>query len=453
MAGLRLACGSLAVVVAAACSDGGASAGSSSSLATTNQDLGVGSAEGHTATAAPPRRSTTRGSEVSAGVEGGTISSRRIVIQGRYKVSSGGVGGASAGEVVVRPVFALPLESRLIASPGDHLLEFFDGDGNVLSSVLFGTKTSAGTGSVWKSWLVPVAEPSGWASYRVSKPAAAGSGSGGAEGSGSARAVLAEVSRSANAPTVSVTAPAAGQVFSGDEVTFLWTGSDLDGDALSYNVAYSQDGGTNYRAITGNYEATSLTIDRKWLAGSTTARVKVTALDGTRTASAESPIFTVSQNAPEVFIHNFTEGSIGETEVLIDDGTGALVLDATAYDAEDGRLDHSSAIQWVSDIDGNLGTGGHVIVHRRLTPGRHRLTVTATDSAGATGSAEVIWINAVPIAATAPAPPAGAAAAGGNRSVAITWDPLPAELAGHYYQYRYRPTSGAWVPWAGLKVG
>ena len=176
----------------------------------------------------------------------------------------------------------------------------------------------------------------------------------------------------------------------------------------------------------------------------------MTALDGTRTASAVSSVFAVSQNAPEVFIHNFTEGSIGGTEVLIDDGTGALVLDATAYDAEDGRMDHPSAIQWVSDIDGNLGTGGHVIVHRRLTPGRHRLTVTATDSAGATGSAEVIWINAVPIAATAPAPPAVAAAPGGNRSVTITWDPPQAELAAHYYQYRYRPTSGAWVPWAGL---
>ena len=359
------------------------------------------------------------------------------------------MGGSPAGEVTIRPVFALHPESRLIAPSGDHLLEFFDGDGNVLSSVSFGIETLVGTESVWEVWRVPVTEPSGWASYRVSKPAAAGSG--GAEGSGSARTVLAEVSRSANAPTVSVIAPVAGQVFSGDEVVFSWTGSDPDGDALSYNVAYSSDGGTSYRAITGSYEATSLTMDRKWLAGSTTARIKVTAQDGTRTASAESPVFTVDQSAPRVLIHNFTEGSIGGTEVLTDDGTGALVLDATAYDTEDGRLDHPSAIQWVSDIDGNLGTGGHVILHRRLTPGRHRLTATATDSAGATGSAEVIWINAVPIAPTAPAPPAGAAAAGGNQSVTITWDPPPAELAAHYYQYRYRPTSGAWVPWAGLK--
>ena len=374
--------------------------------------------------------------------EGGAVSSRRVVIQGSYKVSSGGVGGSSAGEVTIRPVFALPSESRRIAPPGDHLLEFFDGDGNVLSSVSFGIETTVGTGSVWEGWWVPVAEPSGWTSYRILKPVVTG-----AVGAGNAlpvlsRTVLVNVSRSANAPTVSVTAPAAGQVFSGDEVTFSWTGSDPDGDALSYNVAYSQDGGASYRAITGNYEATSLTMDRKWLAGSTTARIKVTALDGTRTASAESPIFTVSQNAPRVLIHSPAANSIG--------GAGALVLDATAYDTEDGRLD-LSAIQWASGTDGNLGTGGHVILYPEdLTPGLHWLTATVTDSTGAAGYAEVTWVNAAPIKPTPPAPPTGAAAAGGNRSVTITWDPPVAWLATTYYQYRYRPASGAWTPWAVL---
>jgi len=376
-------------------------------------------------------------SGVGTRARSGAISSRRIVIQGSYKVSSGGM----ASEVSVLPVYELLPESRLAASPGDHLLEFFDGDGNVLSSVSFGPQTLVGD-SVWKSWLVPVAEPSGWASFRVSKPAAGGSGSGGVEGLGSTRAVLAEVTRSANAPTVSVTAPAAGQVFSGDEVTFSWTGSDPDGDALSYNVAYSQDGGANYRTITVDYEATSLTMDHKWLAGSTTARIKVTAQDGTRTASAESPVFTVSQNAPRVLIHSPAANSIG--------GAEALILDATAYDTEDGRLD-VSAIQWASGTDGNLGTGGHVILYPEdLAPGLHWLTATVTDSSGAAGYAEVTWVNAAPIKPTPPAPPAGAAAAGGNRSVTITWDPPVAWLVTTYYQYRYRPASGAWTPWAVL---
>ena len=382
---------------------------------------------------------------VGTRAEGDAVPSRRIAIQGRYKVSSGGVSGSSAGEVVVRPVFALPPESRLIAPPGEHLLEFFDGDGKVLTSVSFGTKTSTGD-SVWKSWLVPVTEPSGWASYRISKPAATGAaGAGNAPPPVLSRTVLVEVTRSANAPAVSVTAPAAGQVFSGDEVSFSWTGSDTDGDSLSYDVAYSYDGGASYRTIAAGNGFTSLAIDRKWLAGSTTARVKVTALDGTRTASAESPVFTVSQNAPRVLIHSPAANVIG--------GHGALILDASAYDTEDGRLD-SSAIQWASGTDGNLGSGGYVVVYPEdLTPGLHWLTATVTDSSGTTGFAEVVWSNAAPIEPSPPEPPAGAAAAGGNRSVTIRWDSPVAWLVTTYYQYRYRPASGAWTQWASLPPG
>jgi len=317
----------------------------------------------------------------------------------------------------------------------------------VLKSVSFGTYTFVddgpdGTVSESEVWVVPVVEPSGWASYRISKLSVSG-----AAGDGNAlpvlsRTVLVEVSRSANAPAVSVTAPTAGQVLSGDEVTFSWTGSDSDGDALSYVVEYSVDGGAGYETIAVGHKSTSLTVDRASLAGSATARVRVTASDGTRTASAESPSFTVSQNAPEVFIHSPAANSIG--------GAGALVLDATAYDTEDGRLD-SSAIQWASGTDGNLGTGGLVILYPEdLAPGLHWLTATVTDSSGTTGYAELTWVNAAPIEETLPEPPAGVAAAGGNRSVTLTWDPPVAWLATTYYQYRYRPASGAWTPWAVL---
>ena len=244
---------------------------------------------------------------------------------------------------------------------------------------------------------------------------------------------------------VSVTAPTAGQVLSGDEVTFLWSGSDADGDALSYVVEYSDDGGASYETIAIDLKTTTLTVDRASLVGSTTARVKVTASDGTRIASAESAVFTVDQNAPEVFIHSPAANSIG--------GPEALILDATAYDTEDGRLD-PSAIQWASGTDGNLGTGGHVVVYPEdLTPGLQWLTATVTDSSGAKGYAEVVWSNAAPIEATPPEPPAGVAAAGGDRSVALTWDSPVAWLVTTYYQYRYRPAGGAWTQWASLHPG
>lgn len=302
--------------------------------------------------------------------------------------------GGGTGEVTVRSIYALPPESKLTAPPGDHILEFLDSDGNVLNSVSFGTQTLVGTDTTWETWRVPVTEPSGWAGYRILEPSASGSGAAGTEDS--ARAVLTEVTRSANPPTVSVTGPTAGQVFSGDSVTISWTGSDPDGDTLEYDVAYSTDGGASYEYF-GSSNSTSLSADRIWLPGSTTARVKVTANDGTRTASAESAIFTVAQNTPRVFIHSPWPDTIQE------DG-GALILEATAHDTEDGRLD-PSAIQWTSDIDGNLGTGGFVVVYPEdLEPGMHRLTATATDSTGLTDTAELTWTNLAP-PSTAPAPP------------------------------------------------
>ena len=389
--------------------------------------------------------------DLGPGVSAGSDSSPspQTVFQGYYTVSADDVSGSSAGGATVLPVQTLKPGSRLGVPSGGYTLEFLDGDRNVLRSVSFGTYTvaveSSNGASESEVWVVPVVEPSGWASYRILEPPASGSGAGGAVGSGSSRTVLVEVSRSANAPVVSVTAPTAGQVLSGDEVSFSWTGSDADGDALSYVVDYSDDGGTSYETIAVGHKSTSLTVDRASLAGSTTARVKVTASDGTRTASAESAVFAVSQNAPEVFIHSPDPNTIG--------GPEALVLDATAYDTEDGRLD-TSAIQWASGTDGNLGTGGHVVVYPEdLAPGLHWLTATVTDSAGAAGYAELTWVNAAPIEETPPEPPAGAAAAGGNRSVTITWDSPVAWLVTTYYQYRYRPASGAWTQWAVLHPG
>ena len=169
------------------------------------------------------------------------------------------------------------------------MLELLNGDGNVLSSVSFGTYPVVvdnldGTASESEIWIVPVVEPPGWASYRIMKPSAPGSSVGDAEGSGSSRSVLVEVSRSANAPVVSVTEPVVGQVFASDEVSFAWSGSDVDGDTLSYTVEYSGDGGASYETIAVDYESTALTMDRTSLAGSASAKIRVTATDGTRTA-------------------------------------------------------------------------------------------------------------------------------------------------------------------------
>ena len=342
-----------------------------------------------------------------------------------------GVGGASGSSGVALPVMRI---SRTLPSrSGNYMLEFLDASRNVLKSVSFGTYTIRSESDDQESelWVVPVSDPpTDWAKYRISKTVTTSSGVGGAEGSSSSTTVLTEVTRSANAPTVSVTAPTAGQILNGDTVTFSWSGTDADSDTLSYMVEYSDDGGSTYETIAVDHTSSSMTTDRIRLAGSTSARIRVTVSDGTRSTSVQSPIFTVAANSPEVFIHSPADNS----SLL---GARSLILRATAYDPEDGRLGLSS-IRWSSSIDGALGTGGSLVTSTAdLTAGVHVLTATATDSSGASGSASVTWSGGIKV--PLPAAPGGLKASGGSGSVDLSWNnPANATITG----YRYRTKTG-----------
>ena len=234
-----------------------------------------------------------------------------------------------------------------------------------------------------------------------------------------------------------MTAPTAGQVLNGETVTFSWSGTDADSDSLSYLVEYSDDGGSTYKTIAVDYASSSLTVDRASLTGSGSARIKVTVSDGTRSASTESPVFTVAANSPEVFIR-----SPADNTTLL--GSKPLILGATAYDPEDGRLGASS-IRWSSSINGVLGTGGSLVVSTAdLTAGTHELTATATDSSGASGSASVTWSGGVK--APPPKPPAGLKASGGNASIDLSWDnTTDTTITG--YRYRTKTGTGSYGTW------
>jgi hypothetical protein len=70
---------------------------------------------------------------------------------------------------------------------------------------------------------------------------------------------------------------------------------------------------------------------------------------------------------------------IATTQTEFYDGT-PMNLYGSADDLEDGDL--SAAIQWTSDLDGALGTGGWI--HVTLSAGTHTLTASVTDSLGQT---------------------------------------------------------------------
>ena len=138
----------------------------------------------------------------------------------------------------------------------------------------------------------------------------------------------------------------------------------------------------NYQTIALHRPSPTLRLDRALLKGSSRARLRVIASDGTRSAAAESAVFSVASNPPRVLVRSPAVGAIYG-------GARTITLEASAHDTEDGALDES-AITWSSSIDGTVATGGRaVIATSGLTAGTHVLTATATASDNMTASASV----------------------------------------------------------------
>ena len=95
-----------------------------------------------------------------------------------------------------------------------------------------------------------------------------------------------------------------------------------------------------------------------------------------------------------------------------------LVLEALALDAEDGDI--SDAIQWVSQLDGDLGGGSSLRV--ALTPGNHLLAAIVYDSGGRRDSATVA-ANVLPGPDTLPPDPIRDLhrVDGDDRSISLGW--------------------------------
>jgi hypothetical protein len=194
---------------------------------------------------------------------------------------------------------------------------------------------------------------------------------------------------SAHAPTVAVLSPAAGTVWPASGLGEIrWSAHDEDGDALTYVVMYSRDGGATWVNL-----ATSLIVDRyeielETLAGAAgQARIRVLANDGMRSGQGESGTFSVARKAPGVVIsqpelnHFFPPGQ-------------AVVLIGFAFDREDGLLP-GSALRWSDDIAGGLGSGAQVILPPPAA-GEHTVAATVTDSDGMAGAASVTFFVGYP---------------------------------------------------------
>lgn len=190
---------------------------------------------------------------------------------------------------------------------------------------------------------------------------------------GSNRLWRGEVSQ--NAPVVQVLTPEGGDSYGANaQMTVSWTGSDADGDDLTYAVRYSPDGGASWRVLAAQSTQTSLTVSLARQPGTTRGIVEVEASDGFYTGAGRSDgFFSVGQKDP---LWAAIHGPVDGAELV----QGQPVrLDGSGYDLEDGALS-GDALSWSSDQDGSLGSGG--VLSATLSVGPHTLTLQAMDSQG-----------------------------------------------------------------------
>lgn len=187
-----------------------------------------------------------------------------------------------------------------------------------------------------------------------------------------------------SSPTVTVLYPNGGEHLSGDSVTLSWSASDPDGDMLEFAVQHSTDAGTTWDTLVSNWPLTSYELNLGNIAGTSQGMLRVLATDGFNTASDMSnSVFSVAKKPPQVDIRQ------PETNALYV-GSQTVILEGSAYDAEDGLLS-DVALSWHSSLDGFLGNGTSLALDAStLTEGSHRVTLTALDSDGQNNSVAIV---------------------------------------------------------------
>ncbi len=189
------------------------------------------------------------------------------------------------------------------------------------------------------------------------------------------------ITATASAPTLMVTMPVSGQTIT-ETLHIAWIADDADGDLLTAEVSYEVLGLNYVQPLTFTTDAAEISVDTTALPAGERASIVVSVSDGFDTTTKRIDNLIMGPNRPaSAYISSPADG----IEVL--HGVN-IVLSSSAYDPEDGWLT-GSALEWESDIDSLLGTGGLINIST-LSVGQHTITLRATDSAGTEATDSVV---------------------------------------------------------------
>jgi hypothetical protein len=157
------------------------------------------------------------------------------------------------------------------------------------------------------------------------------------------------------------------------EVIISWQASA----GSQVTLSYSPDNGQTWQLLAVDLTATSFTLDKASLPASDNGLVKIVANSGLEVATNYQEVGVITNNAPLVGINSSISGTlrlyVGEP----------LVLSGVGSDLEDGPLT-GEQLAWTSEPPGIAGSGDLLILPNGLSEGRYIVTLTATDTDGAT---------------------------------------------------------------------
>lgn len=159
-----------------------------------------------------------------------------------------------------------------------------------------------------------------------------------------------------------------------------WSGRHPEGLPLHYFLRYSNDAGASWRAVTLLTAEGAQELDFDELAGGDRCRLGVVATDGANTVMAESAEFEVPIKPCQALI-------LSPAQRQAFDVGDAVWLTGQGYYLEE-RAAEKRALAWSSSLDGRLGSGP-VLRVAGLSPGTHRITLSAGEGARA-GEASVV---------------------------------------------------------------